>query len=266
MATEFKNINTDVEDEVYYIEIDREETYNALSPEVFAELEEAVERGAESDARVIVLEGAGDNFSAGGDYKWEKDKIENDRVDFHRRKTLSRERFHSFLDCPTPIITVVRGYAAGTGATVATLGDIVIASNDSKIGDLHVQNGTNAPDTPAFWPLLIGVNKTKELLMTGKFVSGKEAEEIGLVNRAVPEDELDEEVAQVIEELRSGPQTAIMYNKLAVNKWFKLASLLIRRESYALEGIAAQLDDHKEAVTAFNEKRDPDFSGTNDKQ
>jgi len=115
------------------------------------------------------------------------------------------------------------------------------------------------------WPLIVGLQTAKEFLMTGKMVTGAEAADIGLVNEALPSDELDERVDEVIDELASGPQVAIRYTKVALNEWLHLRVDNVLRESLALEAVSQRHPDHAEAVDAFLEGREPDFPSGRDR-
>ena len=110
----------------------------------------------------------------------------------------------------------------GLGSTLALFADIVIASDRALIGDTHVKIGVTAGDGGAvIWPLLIGVNKAKELLMTGEILDAQEAYRIGLFNHLVPHDELDQAVMEMAEQLVSGHLMAIKSTKKAVNLYLK---------------------------------------------
>ncbi len=112
------------------------------------------------------------------------------------------------------MIAKVNGDATGLGATLALFCDIVMLSEDARIGDPHVNVALVAGDGGAvIWPLLTSLNKAKELLMTGELLSAEEAKELGLVNHVVPADELDNATDEMVEKLATGPQTAIRYTK-----------------------------------------------------
>lgn len=94
--------------------------------------------------------------------------------------------------------------------------------------------------------------------MTGKLIAAPEAEELGLVNHAVPEEELNEMVDGLIDTLATLPQPAVRYSKMAANKWLQQDVQNILRESLALESMSARSADHEEAVEAFVDERDPE--------
>lgn len=248
---------TGVEDDVCNITLGKpDEDHGTTGLDFFDELRDAIRAASrEDDVRVIVVEGHGDNFSVGGDVETMKERIEGGpsvAAEWWRDLLLDPPgHIDAILDCPKPIITKIDGYAVGGGAVLATISDISIASTDAKIGDTHLNIGYSAPDSPPFWPMLVGVNKAKELLMTGELIDAKEAAEIGLINHAVPPEELDERVDAMVDRLATRPQYAMYYSKLMVNKWLKLAFLFVNREAHAHEAITEFLPDHKHAVEAF---------------
>lgn len=263
---EYTSLDVRMEDDVFRIAFDRPDDNNASNPVMHNELSTVFRDAYESDARVVLLTGNGDSFSAGGDIEYMDERNKNPES-YSWEDTLreGEEIIESILNLEKPLIVKVNGHAIGLGATIALFGDIVIASEDAKIGDPHVKVGLVAGDGGAvIWPLLTDVHTAKELLMTGKLLSASEASEIGLINRAVPSEDLDEEVDELVDELASGPQTAIRYTKMAINKWIRTGAKDIIRESLALEGISQRHPDHEEAVEAFIEDREPDFPSGRD--
>jgi enoyl-CoA hydratase len=163
------------------------------------------------------------------------------------------------IDLQKPLVAKVNGDATGFGGTIAMLSDIAIASKDARLGDPHVGLGISAPVGPMLWPLLTDLHTAKWYLMSGELLSASKAAEIGLINEAVPADELDDVVADRIHTLASGPQSAIMYTKIATNNWLRWAANNMLRESILFEGISQGHADHEEAVSAFIDKREANF-------
>ena len=122
----------------------------------------------------------------------------------------SRAAHHSEHPLWSSVICDLNGVAAGLGATLALFCDVIYASDRARIGDTHVRAGLVAGDGGAvIWPLLVGVAKAKELLMTGDIIEADEAERIGLVNRVVPHDDLIDTVNELAQRLANGPALAI---------------------------------------------------------
>jgi enoyl-CoA hydratase len=174
----------------------------------------------------------------------------------------ARRIVDNLLDLEKPIIAAVNGPAVGLGATVALCCDVVIASRSARFGDPHVKMGITAGDGGAvIWPLLIGVNRAKQWLMTGDIMSAEEAYALGLVNRVVEQgEELSESIA-LARRLAGGAPYAVQSTKVAVNKYIKMVSNLVLPVSLALEEISMTKEDHQEAIRAFQEKREPRFTG-----
>lgn len=265
MTREFETIQADINGDVLNIVLGREDVYNAVNAELFGELKEAIIWGGHNDdVRVIVIEGQGDNFSSGGDMDHLKERLENPSEEWRDKLLHKYGHLQTILDCPKPIIAKVEGYATGAGSVLATICDITVMSTEARIGDLHVKIGYSAPDAPAFWPLLVGVNKTKELMMTAELLDGEKAEELGLVNYAVPPEELDDKVDDLVDQLASSSQPAIQFSKLMTNKWLKWSLLFIGSDAAGHEAITGHLPDHEHAVNAFLDDEPRNFPSARD--
>jgi enoyl-CoA hydratase len=166
------------------------------------------------------------------------------------------------LDVEQPIIGAINGDAVGLGATIALFCDVIVASEKARFADTHVRVGIVAGDGGAvIWPVLIGPARAKEFLMRGHFINGAEAAKIGLVNYAVPPEEVLPKAREIAQELAEGPTWAIRWSKLSVNKWLKDQVNLIMDASLAYEMLTFNTEDHKEAARAFVEKRKPKYQG-----
>ncbi|MEM6412452.1 MAG: enoyl-CoA hydratase-related protein, partial [Pseudomonadota bacterium] len=168
----------------------------------------------------------------------------------------------SLLEMEKPIICRLNGAAAGLGATIALLCDIIIADETAKIGDPHVKVGLVAGDGGALiWPQLIGYAKAKELLMTGDLLTAAEAKELGLINYAVPADQLDKKVAELIAKLTANPKWAVRWTKTVANIPLRALAAQLMDASIGWESMSNTLKDRAEAVAAFREKRAPNLTG-----
>jgi enoyl-CoA hydratase len=156
----------------------------------------------------------------------------------------------------------LNGVASGLGATIALFCDIIIAAKTARIGDPHVRVGIVAGDGGCvIWPLLVGPARAKEYLLTGDLVNAEEAERIGLINRVVAPEELYPTALALAQRLAAGAPKAIGWTKLSVNRWLKEGLNLIMDASLGLEWITFGTEDHREAVDAFLEKREPKYKG-----
>lgn len=260
----YEHLDVSLDDDVLTIEIDRPDNLNAVNDPLHKELSTVFSDAYETDARVVVLTGKGDAFSAGGDVNWMKDNIENPE-NFHKTMREGEQIVEEIVNLEKPIIAKVNGDATGLGATLALFCDIVMMSEDARIGDPHVKVALVAGDGGAvIWPLLTSLNKAKELLMTGDLISAEEAKELGLANHVVPADELDDRTDEMIDKLASGPQAAIRFTKKTLNSWLELGNNIALQRGLALEGVGQQHSDHEEAVDAFLESRRPNFPSGRD--
>jgi enoyl-CoA hydratase len=209
---------------------------------------------------IVVLEGEGSAFSAGGDIEWMRDAAQGL---IQGPTTIEGKRIiFGLLDLEKPIIAKVRGPAIGLGCTLALFCDVIFASENARFADPHVRVGVVAGDGGAvIWPQLVGYARAKEYLMTGDPIPGKEAERIGLINHVVPDTELDARVDAFARKLAAGAPQAIRYTKVSVNLRLKEIAHTILDASMAYEMLTFATQDHREAVSSFLEKRKPVFTG-----
>lgn len=174
----------------------------------------------------------------------------------------ARKIIIDLLEVQQPVIAAINGAATGLGATIALFSDIIIASENARIGDPHVLVGVVAGDGGAvIWPWLVGAARAKEFLMTGDLTTATEVERIGLINRVVPPDQLMPTATELATRLAKGPTQAIRGTKASVNKILRDTANLVLDTSLALEKLCFTTKDHREAITAFVEKRPPKFTG-----
>ena len=215
----------------------------------------------DADSDLVVLTGAGRAFCAGGDTTWFRTQIE-DPATFRAIGPEAKRIITSLLDLEKPIICRLNGAAAGLGATLALLCDVIIASDKAVIGDPHVKVGLVAGDGGAIiWPQLIGFARAKELLMTGDLLSAQQAFEMGLINHVVAQDALDAKVAEVAGKILGNPRWAVRWTKTIANIPLRVIAAQINDAAIAYEILSNLTTDRREAVAAFVEKRKPTFSG-----
>jgi Enoyl-CoA hydratase/carnithine racemase len=214
----------------------------------------------DQSADVVVLQGEGNAFSAGGDIEWLRDAAEGKT---HGPSTVEAKKIiFGLLDLEKPIIAKVRGPAIGLGCTIAVFCDVIFAASTARFADPHVKIGVVAGDGGAvIWPQLVGYARAKEYLMTGDPLTASEAERIGLINHVVPDNELDARVDAFAGKLAAGAPQAIRYTKVSVNLRLKEIAHTILDASMAYEMLTFATSDHREAVASFLEKRKPNFTG-----
>jgi len=210
---------------------------------------------------IVVLTGAGRAFSAGGNVVAMQKKID-DPAQWDEIVPEAKRIIFRMLECDKPIIARLNGHAVGLGATVALFCDIIIAADHTKIGDPHVNAGLVAGDGGAvIWPQLVGFARAKEYLFTGDLMSATEAERIGLINHVVSADELDDKVYGLARRLASGASKSIRWTKQVTNIPLRQLAHSMMDLSISVETQSNFSSDHQEAVTAFTNKRKPNFTG-----
>jgi len=254
---EENRLEIEIANRIAIVTLNRPDKRNAIDYRLRAGLERALPQlGVDPDVGAIVLTGAGSAFCAGGDL-----------VEFYPpgehgplRAFRNRELCWAIARCEAPLIAAVNGTAAGLGATLALLCDVIFMADTAKIGDTHAAMALTAGDGgQAIWPLLVGPHRAKEYLMAGELIPAAEADRIGLVNHVVPAAELLPRALAYARKLADGAQCAIRWTKLAVNK------LIVQQLNLTLElGLATELmctmtEDTREAQAAFREKRKPVF-------
>jgi enoyl-CoA hydratase len=161
-----------------------------------------------------------------------------------------------------PLICRLNGAAAGLGATIALLCDVIIASDKAVIGDPHVKVGLVAGDGGALiWPQLLGYARAKEFLMTGEMLTAERAHAIGLINHVVPQETLDSKVAEIAARILANPKMAVRWTKVSANIPLRALAAQVLDAAMAYELVSNSLDDRREAVSAFVEKRTPNLTG-----
>jgi enoyl-CoA hydratase len=244
------------------ITLNRPDALNAVDAEMHEELSRVFgDAAADPDSDLIILTGAGRAFSAGGDVAWLQAMIDDPGL-FEVCAVEAKRIVFSLLDCEKPVIARVNGPAAGLGATLALFCDVIFAADTARIGDPHVAIGLVAGDGGAvIWPQLVGYARAKEYLMTGELIPAAKAAEIGLINHAVPADQLDAAVDAFAARLEAGATKAIRWTKAVCNIGLEQLAHSIMDASIAYEALSNATRDHQGGLAAFREKRRPVFDG-----
>ncbi len=244
------------------ITLNRPDALNAFNLAMHDELPEVLtfaQRDTDSD--VILLTGSGRAFSAGGDLDHMERNARNPDLFDHEAAQAKRIVF-AMLDIEKPIVCRLNGHAVGLGASVALLCDIIFAAEGAKIGDPHVGIGLVAGDGGAvIWAQRIGLAKAKEYLLTGDLLSAKKAAEIGLINYALPIEDLDAAIDDFCQRLLNGAVKAIRYTKILTNIELKRIARAVMDVGIGYETETVRSADHREGIAALREKRKPNFSG-----
>jgi len=249
-------------DNVLTISLNNPDMRNAMLPE----MDEALTRifwdaDRDRNVRVVVLTGEGKSFCAGGDIAGMQEGVE-DMTPFVVGGKNGKRFMQAMLDCDKPIVARVQGDAVGLGATLALYCDIVVASENARFADPHVKVGLVAGDGGAvIWPNNIGYAHAKYFLMTGDMIGAREAQAMGLIAKVTTEAELDAEVSRIVDKLNNGALQAITYTKHVLNIGIRQLFASSVDAGFAMETVSSRLPDHREATTAFMEKRKPNFRG-----
>ena len=213
---------------------------------------------ADPEVSVVMIRGAGDAFSAGGDLEL----VEAIADDFATRTRVWREAramVYNIIDCSKPLVSAMHGPAVGAGLVCGLLADVSIAAKSARIIDGHTRLGVAAGDHAAIiWPLLCGMAKAKYHLLLCEPISGEEAERIGLVALAVDEGDLFDRALEVAKRLAAGSPTAIRWTKHALNNWLRMMGPTFDN-SLALEFLGFTGPDIREGLASLKEKRAPEF-------
>lgn len=244
---------------VLLMTINRPEQLNATDAVLHRDLARVwADIDADPETRVVVVTGAGRAFSAGGDL----DMIEAMTGDFDTVQRMLGEAgdiVYQITNMEKPVISAINGVAVGAGLAVALMADISVMSETARITDGHLRLGVAAGDHAVIlWPLLCGMAKAKYYLLTSDFIDGREAERIGLVSLAVPQEEVVPKALEVADKLAQGPQSALHWTKRALNGWIRMAGPNFDT-SLALEMLGFMGPDAAEGVKALKENRAPLF-------
>lgn len=251
-------------DGVLWVTLDRPERRNAISPEMHAELTPLFRRIADDrETRVVVLTAAGEKaFCVGADFGGMQDNLEAGAYadGFPELMIGSAQLVRAQLAVPQPMISAINGDAIGLGATLALFCDITLMADHARLADPHVNAGLVAGDGGAIlWPMLMGLNRGKEFLLTGDMMDAAEAHRLGLVNHVHPAADLAAAADALATRLAHGPQVAIQFNKRLANAEVVERVNRLIDASLAMEAITFTTADHREAVRSFLEKRPPRF-------
>ena len=261
---EYKNIiyASDKNKGIARLTINRPEARNALNMAVRQELRNAIEEiNEDSNVRVVIITGAGEKaFISGADITEFKDATPISIEQY--ASALGQKLFNNIENLNVPIIAMINGFCLGGGLELAMCCDIRVASENAKLGQPEVNIGIfpGGGGTQRL-PRLIGWGKAKELIYTGKIIDAAEAASIGLVDKVVPPDKLAEEVEQLAETIASKSPLIIKLVKEVINRGMYTdlaAGLDYEKANFAL---CFDTEDHTEGVTAFLEKRKPEFKG-----
>ena len=255
---EYHTINWTVDDRgVLAIELDRPERMNAISADLMEEVVDLLDRVDVDEIRCVTVEGAGDRaFSAGADIGGFASVEPTDVMDVS-------PMFERVNDFPRPVLAKVDGYCLGAGLELALACDLRVATEDSAFGCPEIGLGL-IPGGGGTVRLqrMLGESRAKELVFRGNHISAERAENWGLINRAVPDDEFGDVVAEFVDDLATGPPIGLKVAKTVMNEGEDAsleAALTMESQGF---GLLMGTDDVLEGTMAFAEDREPEFEGS----
>ena len=254
------------QDSVLQLTLDRADRRNAVNDVMLdALIEHLAAAGIDESVRVIRIDADGPDFCAGSDLIANNMKSERKpRVGSTQRRLPAKANrlIPLMLETQVPIVAAVRGWAAGLGFHIAMAADFCVAAEDTRFWEPFMARGFT-PDSGAAWllPRLIGMVRTRQLLMLGREISGTTAAEWGIVHAAVPEGDLEDAAGELISTLAEAPTVA-----LGLTKWLLQSGngldldRHLQNEAMALE-LSSRSEDFREGLAAFRDKRDAKFQG-----
>lgn len=257
--------------------LNRPEALNAFSMSMIKGWAEALQDAQDdSNIRVVVVTAAGKSFCAGGDVKSmmagdgfiagaENGECWGD-LGINRKRALTNHihKIALILDAmDKPVICAINGSAVGAGLDMALMCDIRIAADNVQLSGGYVKAGLVPGDGGCYYmPRLVGVAKALELLWTADFISAEEALRIGMVNKVVPADELEQAAMEMARKIADNPPVCVQMIKRAVYSGQRTQDLRTALDLISSQmAIVTEMEDHKEGVSAFIEKRKPVFRG-----
>ena len=254
-----------IEDGVATVTLNRPDIRNAMTRELSKQFIDTLDDLEGSDVRVLVVEGAGSAFCAGGDVNAMVERMTGDMplaeaVRLIRQRTSRAvERLHDFY---LPTVSKIDGVAFGAGANLALAADVQLASADARLSfgfrnvGLAIDSGTSY-----LLPRRVGENVAKELVFTGEQIGAERALNLGLFNHVYATDEFDKRADEFVQTVADGPTVALRTSKRLIDEGLESSfSQAIANEATA-QAAVFETSDHEEGVTAFTEKRDPVFEG-----
>lgn len=247
---------------VRWLTIDRPDRKNAIPFEGWGELRTAFENFEQSGQRVLVVTGSGGEFCAGADL----DPARLDRIqtvaDRHARMKEVGSAAMALHRLTKPAIAAVDGVAVGAGMNLALGCDVVVATDRARFSEIFVKRGLTV-DFGGSWllPRIVGLQRAKELALSGRIVEAEEAARMGLVTEVVPLEALEDRVTEFAESFLKGAPLAQMFAKQTIDASFQTSLADALSWEGEAQSVTLGTEDAAEGLLAFLEKRDPEWKG-----
>jgi len=259
----FTNIIFEKKDRIAKITLNRPQALNAMDPKTYAEIYDAIQDiEADREIRVVIITGTGRAFCSGADLKAIQPSLAkaSSTVEFLEG---CHKALNAVDNCSKPVIAAVNGLALAGGLELVEACDIVIVAETARLGDQHASRGL-VPGGGGTQRLIrqMHFRKAMELLLTGDWISAREAEAYGLVNKVVPDDKLQEAANEMAEKLAKRSPMASKTIKMLAKRGIETdLSTALKME---IAGVAQHFftDDAREGIQSFMERREPNFTGT----
>ena len=272
----YENIIYEKSGYIARIILNRPQSLNALCPELSDDISKAITDASEDDdVKVVIFKGAGRAFSAGADlskvgfvYGWkepkpgEKGRRPSQRVRLHFDRLTFWEQSQQLLLCHKLTIAQAHGYLLGAALDLFLNCDLIIASEDCKLGHVEERLGLAGLTISPILVLRCGLTRALELCITGKMIDGKEASQIGLINRAVPADKLEAEVNELAEGLACFPRDGIALGKASRHFLYDIMGVTQGlTHAYMMHTMQTNISFEPDELNFFKERRDKGVRG-----
>ena len=246
-----KTVLLEKNDKICTLILNRPEKMNAMNDEMLESLWEAADQiAADHKTHVVIIKGAGDNFSSGADMALLSQEISSH--EWLEGMKRAGEVVRKLRELPQPIVCQLKGVAYGAGANLALAGDFVVAAETARFCEIFIHVGVILDFGGTYHlPRLVGLAKARELALLGNEIDGKEAASIGLIHKAVAEDILEQEVASLAANLAQKPLAALALIKKGLNESFNKSLEEVLEWEAAHQSVMFQTPEHKEIVSMF---------------
>jgi len=254
----------EVEDHVATITLNRPENRNSMTPDVLEGLAASVSlaRG-DRDVRCVIVTGRGKSFCAGADFKSREARdADAPFTAAPDRLYATYSHFLSLLDIEVPTIAAMQGHAIGGGLGLGVVCDLRVANREARYGANFVRLGLHpGMATTYLLPRLLGVPRALEMLLTGRIVSGAEAESLGLVNHAVDPEDVGARARELAREIATAAPLAVRWTKESVYRGLGWDPRSAARVEAHAQSRTSETEDAREGIAALLKRRDPEFRG-----